>query len=209
MAFNYTTFSAAVGLNDKSVNVASATGLAPGVYLRAGFEMMQVTKDYVSGTNPGVLRGRDGTQQLAHTSGEFVSIGLATDFAVPGVGGPAVTYPNIPSTDFRTYGAAGAITLPSPGRYMVAELIGAGALAMTVAAPTKELTGSRLFIGGNGKAAHTVTFATGLGGVGATADVVTFKADQQQGIEVIAFGLAWVPSAVVAGAATVAGAGIS
>ena len=209
MAFNYTTFSAAVAVNDKSVNVASATGLAAGVYIRAGFEMMQVTKDYTSGTTVGVLRGQDGTQQLAHTSGEFVSVGLATDFAVPGIGGPAVTYPNIPSSDYRTYALAGAITLPSAGRNMVAELIGTGVLAMTVAAPTKELAGCRLFIAGNGKAAHTVTFATGLGAVGATADVATFKADQQQGIEVIACGLAWIPSANVAGAATIAGVGLA
>ena len=207
MAFNYTTFAAAVALNDKTVLVASATGVAAGSFIRAGFEMMQVTKDYTSGTTVGVLRGQDGTQQLAHTSGEFVSVGLATDFAVPGIGGPAVTYPNIPSSDYRTYALAGAITLPSAGRNMVAELIGTGVLAMTVAAPTKELAGCRLFIAGNGKAAHTVTFATGLGAVGATADVATFKADQQQGIEVIACGLAWIPSANVAGAATIAGVG--
>lgn len=209
MAFNYTTFSAAVAVGDRSVNVASATGLAPGVFIRAGYEVMQVTKDYTSGTNPNVLRGVDGTQNLAHNSGEFVSIGLGSDFPNPGVGGPAVTYPNIPSTDYRTYAAAGAITLPSPGRNMIAEIIGTGALAMTVAAPTKDQAGCRLFVVGNGKAAHTVTFTTGLGAVGATADVATFKADQQQGLEVIACGLAWIPSANVAGAATIAGVGLA
>lgn len=209
MAFNYTTLSSAVAIGDRSINVASATGLAPGAVVLIDREVFKVTKDYTSGTNPNVLRGQDGTQQLAHPSGAFVVIGLGSDFGSAGPGGPAVTYPTIPVTDYRSYAAAGAITLPSPGRNMIAEIIGTGALAMTVAAPTKELLGCRLFIVGNGKAAHTVTFATGLGAVGATADVATFKADQQQGLEVIAAGLAWVPSANVAGAATIAGVGLA
>ena len=92
---------------------------------------------------------------------------------------------------------------------MIAEINGTGALAMTVAAPTAAIRGSKLTIVGNGKAAHTVTFATGLGAVGATADVATFAAGQQQAIEVIAAGVAWQPSANVAGAATIAGVGLA
>lgn len=209
MAFNYTTNTSAIALNDKVINVASATGLTAGVLVQIDKELMQVTKDYTSGLQAGVLRGIDGTQQIAHVNGAFVSIGTASDFANPAPGGPAVTYPTLPATDYRSYAAAGAITLPSAGRNMIAEIIGTGALAMTVAAPTKDLLGCRLFIVGNGKAAHTVTFTTGLGAVGATADVATFKADQQQGIEVIACGVAWIPSANVAGAATIAGVGLA
>lgn len=208
MAFNYTTNSSAIALTDKSIVLASATGVVAGAIIVIDREQMQVTKEYVSGTTVNVIRGQDGTAQIAHVSGAFVTVGLATDFPAPGPGGPATLYPTIPVTDYRSYAAAGAITLPSAGRNMTAEIIGTGALAMTVAAPTKELAGTRLFIVGNGKAAHTVTFTTGLGAVGATADVATFKADQQQGIEVIACGLAWVPSATVAGAATIAGVGL-
>jgi hypothetical protein len=106
------------------------------------------------------------------------------------------------------YAASGAIALPKIGCDMVAVLNGTTILAMTVASPTVGCDGSRLTIVGTGKAAHGITIATGLGGVGGTADVITFKADQTMGIDLMAVGTAWVILSGVAGAATLAGAGI-
>jgi hypothetical protein len=61
---------------------------------------------------------------------------------------------------------------------MVAFLNGTSVLAMTVADPPTALDGSFLWIIGNGVAAHTVTFASGLSNTGASGsyDVITFNA---------------------------------
>ena len=75
-----------------------------------------------------------------------------------------------------TYGAAGAITLPTAGTDMLAIINGTSALAMTVAVPTKDLDGSLLWIASDGAGAHTVTFAGGLSGAGSSYDVVTINA---------------------------------
>jgi len=209
MALVTTTLTAAVGVMDKVINVTSATGFAAGNIVKIDEEMFQVTKEYVSGLAIPVLRGQDGSQQIGHPTATNVTVGLASDFASPGPGGPAVTYPSQRARIVRAYSAAGAITLPPGGQDMLAIINGTGALAMTLAVPTKDMDGCRITIVGNGKAAHTVTIASGLGNVGATADVVTFKADQAQGFEAIAMNGFWNGLGTVGGAATIAGVGIA
>lgn len=209
MALTTTTLASAVAVTGRSILVTSATGFAAGNMIRVDNEVMVITKEYVTGTTIPVLRGFDGTAQVAHPVGANVTTGLVTDWPFPAAGGPPIVYDARPARDGISYTASGAITLPSAGRDMVATLNGTTILNMTVAAPTKEMDNSKLFVVGNGKAAHTVTFTGGLGLVGATADVATFKADQSQGLEVIACNGAWVPSAAVAGAATLAGVGLA
>ena len=108
--------------------------------------------------------------------------------------------------------AAGAIALPRIGADMVAILNGTVALAMTLANPSVAQDGSKLIIAGNGKAAHTVTYAAGLGNVGGTADVLTFAAAQAQAIELLAVGGFWVGlgmnTAVAGAGATINGVGL-
>lgn len=215
MAITTTTLSAAVGINDTTILLASLTSLAAGQLARIDGEYLRILSVPSAATVPvPVLRGQEGSAQVAHATGAMVSFGTASpvagpaDWAQPAAG--SITYGSgSPTIVHRSYSAAGAIELPGPGQIMIAEINGTGALAMTVAAPTAAIRGSMLRIVGNGKAAHTVTFATGLGAVGATADVATFAAGQQQAIEVIAAGVAWQPSANVAGAATIAGVGLA
>ncbi len=63
---------------------------------------------------------------------------------------------------------------------------------MTLAAPTKDLDGSMLFILSNGKGAHTVTITAGVGGGGATMDVGTYNTTEQTGCALMALNGAWV-----------------
>jgi hypothetical protein len=164
-----------------------------------------------------VKRGEEGSAQVTHPSGAQVAFGLTAinlgtaDWAQPVAGQLAIASPSKVTT-VKSYSAAGAIDLPGPGQDAIAEINGTSALAMTVAAPNATIHGSKLTVLANGKAAHTITVATGLGAVGATADVITFAAGQQQAVELIASGVAWVmagTNTAVAGAgATINGAGL-
>jgi hypothetical protein len=209
MALTTTTNSSAIGAGDKQIVVASATGFAAGNLCRVDNEIMRVSKAYVSGTT--ILldgRGLDGTAQVAHPVSTNVTTGLATDFPVPAPGGPFNAYAAQPAVDVAYYSAAGAITLPTAGRWMLAVINGTGALAMTLASPTKEMDGSVLFITNGGKAAHTVTLTAGFGANTTNSDVLTFNANQSQAIVCVAANGVWNLVGVVAGAASVAGVGL-
>ncbi len=92
-----------------------------------------------------------------------------------------------------SYSAAGAITLPQPGADMIAYLNGTSILAMTIADPGKALDGSVLSIRGNGAAAHTLTFASGLSGSGASGsyDVITVNATNPVSLNFVAVNGFW------------------
>ena len=218
MAFTLTTLSAAVAVNDTSILLTAITGVSVGSLLGIDNEIMKVVAPLPSSATVPVfvLRGQDGSPQVAHPISAQVKIGatqtnlVTADWTQAAAGAPSVApFPAAFPRQFASYSASGAITLPNIGCDMVAVLNGTGALAMTLANPTTEQDGSRLTVVGNGKAAHTVTYAAGLGNVGATADVITFKADQSQAIDLIACGGFWVNTSLVAGAATVAGAGLA
>lgn len=207
MALATTTLSSAVAVSDTSINLTSATSIVSGRLIRVDGEFMQVAKGYVSGTSVPVLRGQDGTATLAHVSGANVTHGLTSDFANPPAAASGVTTnPAQPAFPLFSYSAAGAIS-PVQG---IHQLNGTAARAMTLAAPTKDQDGQILMIVSNGVAAHTVTQTTpGFGGVGGTADVLTFKADQQQAVMLIASNGAWCLFGQVAAGATIAGIGLA
>lgn len=211
MARSTTTLAVACAIDDLRITVASATGFAPGNLVLIDGETMRVAKSYASGVVI-PLDGRGiGSLSAAHVITANVVVGLPSDFAPPFNGGPTQTYQNQKATAPPvSFTAAGAIPLPSAGTNGVVILNGTVALAMTLAVPTTDMDGTILFIGGNGKAAHTVTVASGLGNVGATADVITFSATQQQATQLMAIGGFWCTcSTIVAGAATIAGPGLA
>lgn len=192
MALNATTLSSAVATTDQSIVVASATGAAPGTLVRIDDEMCYIRKDYVSGTTIPVIRGQDGTVVSAHPSAAKVVFGLASDFPAPGPGGPFNSYPSQKGRQIVSYSASGAIALPQAGTDTVVVLNGTGALAMTLAVPTAELDGVFMYVIANGKAAHTLTVASGLGNGGASFDVGTFSASLQTGCVLMAMNGFWV-----------------
>lgn len=192
MALAETTLSSAVTTLDTSIVVASATSIAAGRLILVDQEVMQATKDYVSGTTVNVTRGLNGTAQTAHPSGARVTHGVASDFSDPAPG-QSVNFPIAGrSRVIKSYSAAGAITLPTPGNDMLAVLNGTTVLAMTIAAPTKDMDGCELMIISNGIAAHTLTFAGGLSGAGAGYTVITINAAGVAGTRVIACNEVWV-----------------
>lgn len=216
-----TTLSAAVGVNDQSVLLASITGVVLGVSIMIDGEEMKVIGPVptVATVPVPVLRGQEGTFNQAHpvsaqakvmTRPSATSAGDYSNTGAPGSLGLGI--PAAPVWERKSYSVAGAITLPSIGNHMIAELNGVAALAMTIANPSIGQDGSRLIVLANGKAAHTVTYAAGFGNVGATADVVTMAAAQAQGLEYVASGGFWVFSGIntaVAGAgATIDGVGL-
>lgn len=192
MALVRTTASAAIGISDTSIVVASATGFSAGYYIRVDQEIMRVGQGYLSGTTIPVTRGQDGTLNQAHPITSGVIVGIGSDWTGPG---PqlAVTYPIAGrARQIVSYTTAGAIALPADGTDQVAILNSTVALAMTLAIPGVELDGSVLTIIGNGKAAHTVTVAGGIGAASTGYTVATFITGSQQSLQFMAANAVWV-----------------
>jgi hypothetical protein len=210
LAITLTTLSGAVVIDQNTIVVASATGAASGTFVLVDQEVMQIQQGYVSGTTIPVLRGRESSATQNHATGAQVKFFLASDSTGMPPQQVAPVAITAPSRTRISYTTAGAITLPLPGNDADAILNGTTLLAMTLANPTTDMDGCTLRVLGNGKAAHTVTYTAGLGNVGGAADVITFKADQAQGIRLVACGGFWVTDGViVAGAATIAGPGLA
>ncbi len=193
MALATTTLSAAVAASDAIINLVSATSVSAGRLLLVDNEWMKVQASYVSGTSVPVLRGINGSVQAAHVASANITHGDAVDFAnPPGQAAVAVNAPLQRSRDIKSYSAAGAIDLNSPGTDAVRIINGTSALAMTLANPTKDMDGDLMIVVANGKAAHTLTYSAGLGNGGASFDVGTYSASLQTGCILCACNGFWV-----------------
>ena len=176
MALATTTLSAAVSITDNVIVVASATSLAAGRIIKIDGEYLKINQAYTSGTTVGVTRGQEGSVTAAHQSGANVMTALASDLAAaPASVNESVLNAGQMSVTTTSYSAAGAIAF-GLSQWTVAIINGTAALAMTIANPTKDQDGCYLHIVANGKAAHTVTYTSGLGNGGASFDVGTFSA---------------------------------
>lgn len=191
MALTTTTVSAAVGQLDTFITVASATSIQPNMMGRMNGEWFKVAQNYVSGTSVPVIRGQDGSAQVAHAVTSNFTFGTANDFNLanqaPAGVADAVTDPAQPAFPLKAYGAAGAIDV----RQHIAIINGTSALAMTLANPTKDMDGQFLFIVANGKAAHTLTYTAGFGNAGGSYDVITFVTGGQACVFAIACNGIW------------------
>lgn len=92
------------------------------------------------------------------------------------------------SSDVALYAANGAIAINDG----VAAITKGSAAAMTLAAPAAGDEGTVLTIVGRTAFAHTVTITEGIGGKGASFDVITFAAVGDS-ITLLADNLHWVP----------------
>ena len=177
MSLATTTLSSAVTTTDTSIVVASATSMAAGRLILIDQEMMQVGQGYTSGTTVPVLRGREGSANLAtsHKATANVTHGTAQDFNAP----PAQSYTGYPlprSRQIISLTATSTLTLPTAGEDMLVILNGTSAITLTIPVPTKDMDGCTLTIAGNGAAAHLYTFTGGLNGAGSSYDIVTGNA---------------------------------
>lgn len=194
MSLVETTLSSACAAGDSKIVVASATSIAPGRIVLVDDEQMQVTRAYVNAsTTVPVLRAQGGTAAVAHPSGAAVEHGEAADFGSQAVQ-TDVQFPIAGKARTRTsYSADGAIALPSPGSdaFAILNAVSTTVLAMTVAAPTKDMDGCRLTIASrNGTGAHTITISGGVNGAGSSYDVFTFPAGPVM-IELVALDSVW------------------
>lgn len=176
MALTTTTLSGAATALDNTLSLTSATSLVAGMLWKIDDEEGQVTQTYASGTVIPVLRGKNGSAQVAHPSGANFVFGTAADFASPNSTVITAYALSGRRRKILSYSASGAIDLPLAGEDIVAILNGTSVLAMTVAAPTKDQDGSLLYVAANGVAAHTVTFTGGLSGASTNYDVITINA---------------------------------
>ena len=103
-----------------------------------------------------------------------------------------------------SYSAGGALTLPASGEDVIAILNGTSVLAMTLAAPTKDIDGSILYIVGNGVAAHTVTVSGGFSGASTGYTVFTVNASAPVLIMAMAVNGLWVTLTAPASAIVIA-----
>lgn len=191
MAFATTTLSSAVAQGDKSIVVASATSIAAGRLIIVDQEIMKVTQDYVSGTTVTVLRGQDGSAQVAHKVTANVTHGLASDFALPGAQSVA-TYVTQRPVLVQSITATSTLTLPPAGCDLRLILNGTAAITLTIPVPTKDMDGCIMTIVSNGVAQHIPTFTGGLSGAGASYDAWTINATAPAAMEAIACNGVWV-----------------
>lgn len=196
MALTTTTANGAISADQVTIRVTSGTGFGKNKLIQIDDEFLQQSADAdaASPTIIPVIRGVNGTVAKAHPTGANVKVGNPyDDFSGDAVATPT-TYP-LAGRQRRvlSYSASGAITLPSPGTDMVAVLNGTSTLAMTVAAPTKDMDGDMLLIIGNGKSASTVDFdaTNGLGNAGSGYDRITFQNAGQVCMPVIACNGFW------------------
>lgn len=190
MALATTTLSAAIAQGDNVIVVASATSIAIGRILLIDQELMQVGQGWVSGTTIPVLRGREGTAQVAHKTTANVTHGLASDFAQPGAQ-TVVTYPTVRPTLIQSITATSTLVLPPAGCDLRVILNGTSVITLTVPVPTKDMDGCLLTITQNGAAAHATTFTGGLSGAGTSYDVLTTNATAPTSVEAIAANGLW------------------
>lgn len=191
MALYETTLSSAAAVSDKQLVLASGASVAIGDEVRVDGEIFKVTKGYVAGaTIVPVLRGQEGTVATAHGVTARVVGGRQSDFQSPANAQTMATYVIAGRARVVTsIGVAGAIPLPPAGADALTILNGT-ALAMTLAAPTKDLDGSVLTVIGASAAAHTITMTGFTGGSLTTA---TFDSTGKCNFSVIAFDEVWYP----------------
>src|SRR5262245_58043010 len=175
MAITATTLAGPLGKNDVYALLTATTGAVAGAFLLIGNELCQQV-GAPQGNVVLLRRGLDGSAVSAHAAAEPVQIGLGSDIGSPAPGNDTsfgVQSSGQPAT--TTYTARGALA-PVPGGVILA---GASVLAMTLAAPTQLTTGTMVITSTN-PVAHTITVAGGLGGGGASFDVITMPAAAQQ-----------------------------
>jgi hypothetical protein len=208
-----TTLTTLATANQTYIVVTSGTGFTAGNMLFIDREAMQIVS--VSGTTINVARGAFGTYATEHPAGAGVWTGLVSYFSMQDPQGGCSQAPvalplinplsgnihtcaagrwvpirvgtNMAQGAAMPYTAAGAITI-APG---VATVTGAGALAMTLAAPPAALDGLTLTIIAGSAHAHTVTYSTGFNGGGASLDVGTFGGAIGDNMIIVARGGTW------------------
>lgn len=182
MALVSTTLAAACAAADQFINVTSTTGTAVGQIWRVDSEFMTQIAAASGNVIPVSRRGTNGSTVQAHTILAPVVNGVAGDFPAPQ---PGTTINPAPwEKQIVSYGASGAITLPTCNTLIFLDK--ATAAAMTLASPSAAVDGIEVTIYSNTAAAHTVTYTPGFNGDTTSSDVATFPATKGNSMTIIA-----------------------
>ncbi len=193
MAFTTTTLASACALGDKSIVVASATGFAVGSYVLVDQEIMQISKDYVAAsTTVPVIRGQEGTAQVAHVVTANCTVGLGSDYDNPAPSTFSLTYGTQRPVIIQSITATSSLVLPPAGCDLRVILNGTSVITLTIPVPTKDMDGTMLTVLSNGVAAHVLTVTGGFGGVSTGYTGLT-GATGARGVNIVAFAVngAW------------------
>ncbi len=192
MALAETTLSSACAQLDTQISVASATSMAAGRLIQVDGEIMEVTKGYVTAsTTVPVVRGRDGTAQVAHLNTARVIHGDAADWGNAGAGTVAQFAPAGRPRRIRSYRTTASMDLPAPGEDLIVRL-DSTAFTLTVPVPTKDLDGCRVsFIGSASGVAYVLEFTGGLGAGSTGYETVTWSGTGNLCFEVMAMNELW------------------
>lgn len=194
MALTATTLAGAKALNDKTIKLTSATGIANKMLVLVDEEFMRVTSVDLSPT-VGVVPGYFGTTAGPHGVLAPVIYGNPSDFT-------STSGPNSLS-----FGADGAITGPSGTGVPVVDtfifLTKATAGAYTLAAPSADQQNTLTFVS-TAAAAHTITYTAGFYGNTTSSDVATFPATINAMFTIRAQNGTWAPVATADDGVTIA-----
>lgn len=202
MAITATTLSAAVGLTDTSVLLASITGVtSPSFQSGTGITYLFIDQELFLVMNVGasasipvlVKRGMGGTIQTTHVSGAQVQIGGPSDFT---------PFLEVVGTSLVTKQTEGALNWPAIFLSGTADAIPAGvagfyviktgsANAMTLAAPTAAQEGNVIQIWSDTLFAHTLTATSLLANGTALKTTATFPAFRGAGLTLRACNLVY------------------
>lgn len=176
---NGTTLASDLDYNGLDLFVVANAGAAKDRICKIEDEFSVVTK--VSGQMVSVrTRGDFGSAVRTHKLGAPVVFMDREDFPAPA---PARSRAQEgPKVGLVSYGASGPIAIPEKDTNI--DLVGAVALAMTLADPPRTVDGLRLKIQATGAAAHTVTSAGGFNAGAGASDVGTFAAAIGNGLTI-------------------------
>jgi len=174
MALTQTTIAGALSASGTRVGLTSATSVAVGSLMKIDDEFVKVAA--LNGTWADLVRGVNGTAQVAHSSlAPCTHSTEPSDFTVP-------VAPRV----YSYGGATDAITV-APGIHLLTH---DDAAAYTLANPAYDQIGIVLTIVSTTAAAHTVTLTTGVLGTNAS-DVYTFAAAVGHSITLVAAKGVW------------------
>jgi hypothetical protein len=158
MALVATTLTGDITDRGLSLPVASVTGATVGRMVRINNERIGAILEVIGLTVRVRGRGDQGTNAEAQKAGSAVTFGDPSDFVRPSVSETAAVEQ---FRDAQTYLVAGAIEITADQRDQTVVLMGAAAIAMTLAAPGLDQDGKKLTVLNGTAFAHTIT-ATGL-----------------------------------------------
>lgn len=188
MAITQRRLAAAMGLNDQTATLDSATGTATGNLMEVDGEFMVQTGPAVGVVVPVQRGGKNGGVQAAHANLAAVQTGLPSDWQGPQAGW--TTNPAIYKKVITSYGASGAIAPPTVDTLIFLDKATAAAMTLADCTPGTP-DGIEVTIASTTDAAHTVTCDTGFYGNGTTSDVATFAATKGASMTLLSMRGVW------------------